>query len=447
MGRFGVGVLCLCTAMSAGAGVFRVGIHGEFPTISAAVLAAADAAGTNHEVRVESGDYSGSLDLTMSVNRNIVISGCWDGTFVSRCGDPTMTIWRAAGGGPVLRLRLYGGAQINVAALTLTQGSSIDRAGGIDAELGDSARLGLFDAIVAGNETKATVAAGVNARLTGGATLTLDDLEVSGNLSSGTGAKFGVGIGIVLDDDGSAYLANVRIRENVDAAASISTIGGGLFVSVHDDAFFGMTDSRIEANAWLAPAIAGAALFIDGSQNGAAVIARTRLLHNTVTGSASGTRTQAQIIAISDSLIAHSNGAGVAITANTSGTVHVQNATIAQLDDFGIGISGSGSGQRSFSNSIVHGTYGASFGVFLDGTQVANNLGDDINSQDPLFRAPDDFRLAPGSPAIDAGTAMPPSGVLTALDLDGLPRVQDAGVDIGAHETLTDSLFANGFEG
>ena len=93
MGRFGVGVLCLCTAMSAGAGVFRVGIHGEFPTISAAVLAAADAAGTNHEVRVESGDYSGSLDLTMSVNRNIVISGCWDGTFVSRCGDPTMTIW------------------------------------------------------------------------------------------------------------------------------------------------------------------------------------------------------------------------------------------------------------------------------------------------------------------------------------------------------------------
>ena len=66
---------------------------------------------------------------------------------------------------------------------------------------------------------------------------------------------------------------------------------------------------------------------------------------------------------------------------------------------------------------------------------------------DSKFTAPRISEAHLADQRLDAGTAMPPSGVLTALDLDGLPRVQDAGVDIGAHETLTDSLFANGFEG
>ena len=53
-------------------------------------------------------------------------------------------------------------------------------------------------------------------------------------------------------------------------------------------------------------------------------------------------------------------------------------------------------------------------------------------SGDPMFVDPDnnDFHLLPGSPAIDAGVALP--GVTD--DMDGVPRPQGAGFDIGPYE-------------
>lgn len=53
-----------------------------------------------------------------------------------------------------------------------------------------------------------------------------------------------------------------------------------------------------------------------------------------------------------------------------------------------------------------------------------------------------DFRLAPGSALIDAGTA---SALLPETDLDNLPRVSGSAPDIGAYERQG-PLFANGFE-
>jgi hypothetical protein len=60
---------------------------------------------------------------------------------------------------------------------------------------------------------------------------------------------------------------------------------------------------------------------------------------------------------------------------------------------------------------------------------------DDNIAVDPMFanRAGEDYRLQPGSPAIDAGDS---SAAFTALDLDGHPRVQGAAVDIGAYEWM-----------
>jgi hypothetical protein len=52
--------------------------------------------------------------------------------------------------------------------------------------------------------------------------------------------------------------------------------------------------------------------------------------------------------------------------------------------------------------------------------------------EDPLFTAPDDYRLSSGSPCRDAGINL--SWMTDATDLDGSPRIIYSVVDIGAHE-------------
>ncbi len=64
-------------------------------------------------------------------------------------------------------------------------------------------------------------------------------------------------------------------------------------------------------------------------------------------------------------------------------------------------------------------------------------------TDDPEFRDPgaDNFRLRPGSPAIDAGLTF--DSIATLTDLDGNPRLAGAGVDLGAYEYTPGALDAN----
>lgn len=452
----GFTVLCLFAAMSARADVFRVGVEGDYPTIAAGVVAAAATAGAEHDVRIQSGYYTGSVNLNLAVARNLVISGCWNSTFDDHCVDPTQTIWSADPGVQLLKLALIGGGEVNLAALTLTGGYSPIEAGGIEAHVAVGGRLGLYDLVVTGHKTESTVATGINARLTGTGSLTIDHVTVSGNLSLGGsgGSKQGVGMRLSLLNTATAFLSHLQIHENGDTAASTATVGGGLLADVGDNGYLALIDSRIEDHDWLAPAIAGSGLFINANQNALVRIQRIRLLNNIVAEGAAGTRSQAEFsvngaarLDIGDSVIALSNCAGIVIHAYTSNSVHVQNSTIAHLVGYGIIMNGSG-GARSFSNSIVHDTFVPGFGVALDGSVVrTNDLGDDIDGQDPQFRGLADFRLTAGSPAIDSGTAIPPSGALSTVDVDQLQRLQGVTVDIGAHESLPDVVFSNGFEG
>ena len=65
-----------------------------------------------------------------------------------------------------------------------------------------------------------------------------------------------------------------------------------------------------------------------------------------------------------------------------------------------------------------------------------------ILDTDPMFVDFEnhDFRLAPGSPCIDAGCRETPQYVLDGLDLDGRPRVDNQRIDIGPYEFVGASV-------
>jgi hypothetical protein len=70
---------------------------------------------------------------------------------------------------------------------------------------------------------------------------------------------------------------------------------------------------------------------------------------------------------------------------------------------------------------------------------------------DPRFvdAAHGDYRLAVDSPLIDAGTDTPAGGT-AEFDLDGVARIEDAHIDIGAYERTpvnAEQIFADGFDG
>ena len=161
------------------------------------------------------------------------------------------------------------------------------------------------------------------------------------------------------------------------------------------------------------------------------VSARSNLFRRTF--GVGGTTTQFRLntlenarVTLSDSLIAAGDRNGIFVSASDDSLVQTTNLTIA--DNAETGFRASGTGTTTLYNTILHGN---GRDLFAQDTALSHNL----VGGDPLFvdRFGSDYRLLPGSPAIDAGNNDPP-GDLGEFDLGSDERVFGSAVDVGAYE-------------
>jgi hypothetical protein len=88
------------------------------------------------------------------------------------------------------------------------------------------------------------------------------------------------------------------------------------------------------------------------------------------------------------------------------------------------------------------GTYGIN--TLFNGIALQADSGN-IGNIDPKFVSATDLRPAVGSPLVNAGLNSPYGGV-SAVDLDGNPRVDLGTIDVGAWESALERIFTNSFD-
>jgi hypothetical protein len=219
---------------------------------------------------------------------------------------------------------------------------------------------------------------GGGARFNGASTITGTTFTGNEASDSGGGAWFGDTTNIA----GAAFIDN----------SALVQMGGGLYLSVSP------SPSRIVNS-----------LF---ARNSAAVNGDALYLHNP---SISGGSVDVIHVTIARAVLS----AGAAIYVG-KGDATIQNTLITRH----------AAGIQQFDTAVVNEDHNLFFGNTANTAGTVNSGGGTVNA-DPLFidAASDNYRLALGSPAIDAGVDL---GEVT--DLDGTPRPTFAGFDIGAFE-------------
>jgi hypothetical protein len=132
---------------------------------------------------------------------------------------------------------------------------------------------------------------------------------------------------------------------------------------------------------------------------------------------------------LADSLV-HSSRNGVSAIADGTGILRLVNLTVTAHSGTGVALDNVSAKTIVLANSIV--TKNKS-DISVDGKV---NLTKNLIGTDPKFveAKKKNFRLTSGSPAANAG-ALKVAGGLSAVDLEGLPRVKSLKVDQGAYES------------
>ncbi len=281
----------------------------------------------------------------------------------------------------------------------------------------------------------------------GGGGVYIDDASptIAGNIVSGNGAC-GPGAGIDAEWGGAPLIEDNTVSGNGQGPC---TGGGGIAVSGAGAQIVGNT---VTGNT-------GGASAVTVSGPGPVLVEGNVITGNQVDGRGGGLTDGASQSNIVGNLIAGNTAmvsGGVQAGAGAGGGILFANNTIAANKGEQLELGGGGSrieldgnvidGGGSHQQAVVCLGQGAVLPVILTDNDLFGGKGPALVgctgapatgeiSADPHFVDPKhgNFRLAPGSPAVDSGD--PAAPYLPATDLDGSPRVQGAAVDMGAYES------------
>ncbi|HEY77095.1 MAG TPA: hypothetical protein G4O00_13135 [Thermoflexia bacterium] len=272
----------------------------------------------------------------------------------------------------------------------------------------------------------------------------LEGNDIRYNVGSAAGGD-GDGGGVYLDAVTSCDVVGNSIYGNKGATASYGGNGGGLSVRFAADCY--VAGNRIENNqAHSSQAGFGGGVYILHSE---VYLARNHIISNS-TGSGGWVRPGGgvfigsnQPVTLTNNLIARNDGGtyggGLNVSSSSPGTGQVLLVNNTFADNGETGIVAEWYATLVMTNNIIAGhTTGITTGWPSTVTLVADrnlfwNTNDPITGTDGLVADPlldADYRLQIGSPAIDAGLTV----AWLTEDLDGVPRPQGDGYDIGAFE-------------
>ena len=313
---------------------------------------------------------------------------------------------------------------VGLAGLTITRGFTASEGGGIY----NSGTLTVIDCTISVNS------AAIGGGIWSSGVLTITNSTISENLAGENGGA--------LHSNNVVTITNCTISEN---SAAIN--GGGIY----NNSSLIVTNTKITENT----AVFGGGVLNNGSES-VLTITNCTIVENTASNRAGGLQNDYGLLTITNSTLSKNTAVyyGGAIGA-IGGTSTITNCTITANT---AGLSGGGvysySGTTILNNTIVV-ENSADLYRYSGTIQGHNNLttftGWSEGSADnylydpdlPLFldTANDDYRLAPGSQAIDKGNN---EYVTTLFDLADNPRIVGTAVDIGAYErcyTHTEKTF------
>jgi len=240
--------------------------------------------------------------------------------------------------------------------------------------------------------------AGIELDLVKSAVFNITGNVIEGNTLTTNIISGGVGIQILKFGSGACNISDNIVRNNsADGTGDRNGIGGNFWIL--DSATI-----TLGRNQWL-----------NNVNNGGNACADLELLAYDTSS-----------IIIMDSLIAGAVDHGLKYGGNAGSVINMTNLTIT--GNGGYGLAGSSGGTVSLYNTIIYNNV-------PNHNTLPGDTGNNLIGVDPGFvdQADDNYRLRPGSPAINAGTNSPTGG-LGSLDLDGNIRIMQSTVDIGAYE-------------